>query len=87
MRRWLLAAALVGLTLTGNSTALACDYAPALSVDEVLAAGPGGTVPFFGRQVTLVGVVEHGRDLPSAHPDHERPRRHDKGPLVGPARQ
>lgn len=59
MRRWLLAAALVGLTLTGNSTALACDYAPALSVDEVLAAGPGGTVPFFGRQVTLVGVVEH----------------------------
>lgn len=59
MRRWPLAAALVVLTLTGSSVALACDYAPALSIDEVVAAGPGGTVPFFGRQVTLVGVVEH----------------------------
>lgn len=52
-------AALVVLAAAGSSPALACDYAPALTIDEVVAAGPGGTVPFFGRQATLVGVVEH----------------------------
>jgi hypothetical protein len=59
VRMRLLAAALLALTVTGGGPAFACDYAPALTVDEVLAAGPGGSVPFFGRQATLVGVVEH----------------------------
>jgi hypothetical protein len=52
------AATAVAVTVIGTPAA-ACDYAPALTVESVAAAGPGGDVPFFGREVPVLGVQEH----------------------------
>ena len=60
MARLAVVATAVLLLVVGVSgPAQACDWAPALAVEDVAAAGPGGLVPFFGREVPVVGVVEY----------------------------
>lgn len=54
---WLLAA---GIIVVATAPAAACDYVPALSVDEVAGAGPGGELErVLLQNRTLRGVVEH----------------------------
>lgn len=47
------------VTAVCGKPAGACSYAPTLSIAQVADAGPGGTVPFFGRPVPVVGVIEY----------------------------
>lgn len=39
--------------------AAACSYESALSLDEVVAAGPQGTVPVSRRELPIMGIQEH----------------------------